>query len=217
MEKAKTQNINGYFEKHHIIPKSLGGNNDATNIVKLTARQHFIAHHLLSKMTSGVDKRKMYSAFWLLKHIKNQKLTARQFEILRQNYCESTSFFQKGKKKSIEHKANMCKGKKSQKEKGLQVGGVYSKEHLAALHKGSQMYWTGRTFSEERKKEISAKIRGAGNPNAKTWTLENEEGDQIIIRSCKTWCTEKGFSQYMLKNTVKNGKFYRGYRIIGNT
>ena len=40
----------GYVEKHHIVPKSLGGSNDASNLVKLTAREHFIAHLLLSKM-----------------------------------------------------------------------------------------------------------------------------------------------------------------------
>ena len=40
----------GYVEKHHIIPKSLGGSDNTFNIVNLTAREHFIAHLLLSKM-----------------------------------------------------------------------------------------------------------------------------------------------------------------------
>lgn len=33
-----------YTEKHHIIPKSLGGDNSKTNLVVLTGRQHFICH-----------------------------------------------------------------------------------------------------------------------------------------------------------------------------
>lgn len=33
-----------YFEKHHILPKSLGGMNGAENIVRLTARDHYFAH-----------------------------------------------------------------------------------------------------------------------------------------------------------------------------
>lgn len=61
IESAKN-NHDGYFEKHHIVPKSLGGSNSKTNIVKLTARQHFICHLLLVKMTSGNDKRKMIFA-----------------------------------------------------------------------------------------------------------------------------------------------------------
>ena len=32
----------GYYEKHHIQPKSLGGSNKKENLVRLTAREHFI-------------------------------------------------------------------------------------------------------------------------------------------------------------------------------
>jgi len=39
----------GYFESHHITPKSLGGDNSPTNLVELTAREHFLAHALLFK------------------------------------------------------------------------------------------------------------------------------------------------------------------------
>ena len=38
-----------YCETHHIIPKSLGGSNAPTNLVNLTAREHYIAHLLLWK------------------------------------------------------------------------------------------------------------------------------------------------------------------------
>jgi hypothetical protein len=40
----------GYVERHHVIPKSVGGNNSKSNIVELTAREHYIAHALLWKM-----------------------------------------------------------------------------------------------------------------------------------------------------------------------
>lgn len=44
------KNVNQYMEKHHIVPVCMGGINDKTNIVKLTAREHFIAHLLLVKI-----------------------------------------------------------------------------------------------------------------------------------------------------------------------
>ena len=36
-----------YYEKHHILPKSMGGENSIDNLVHLTAREHFLAHWLL--------------------------------------------------------------------------------------------------------------------------------------------------------------------------
>jgi len=38
------------FEGHHILPKSLGGSNDKTNIVFVPCRVHFILHKLLYKI-----------------------------------------------------------------------------------------------------------------------------------------------------------------------
>lgn len=49
----------GYSEKHHIVPKALGGGNDAANIVRLTFREHFVAHWLLTKFTKGIARQKM--------------------------------------------------------------------------------------------------------------------------------------------------------------
>lgn len=42
--------IDLYKEFHHIVPKCMGGTNEKSNLVKLTARQHFIAHWLLYKI-----------------------------------------------------------------------------------------------------------------------------------------------------------------------
>ncbi len=39
-----------YFECHHIIPRCVGGNNNKNNLINLTAREHFIAHLLLTKI-----------------------------------------------------------------------------------------------------------------------------------------------------------------------
>jgi len=72
-------------EKHHIIPKSLGGNNDKSNLVALTLREHFICHMLLVKMTSGGSRNKMVYALWKMCHSTKTKksafkLTSRTYE-----------------------------------------------------------------------------------------------------------------------------------------
>lgn len=44
----------GIHERHHIIPKSIGGTNDTSNIAILTYREHFIAHWLLTKFQKEI-------------------------------------------------------------------------------------------------------------------------------------------------------------------
>lgn len=39
-----------YTELHHIVPRCLGGTDDPQNLVRLAAREHFVAHRLLSKI-----------------------------------------------------------------------------------------------------------------------------------------------------------------------
>ena len=67
---AKKQNRklgNGnYYEVHHILPRSLGGQDIEENLVLLTAREHYLAHYLLWKFTNGEEKTKMLHAFRLM-------------------------------------------------------------------------------------------------------------------------------------------------------
>lgn len=44
-----------YCETHHIIPKSLGGDNQTKNLVNLLPREHFMAHLLLTKMVQSQE------------------------------------------------------------------------------------------------------------------------------------------------------------------
>ena len=80
---ARNRIITEYVEKHHIIPKSLGGSNLSDNIVQLSMREHFVCHQLLVKMLSGEARYKMTHAAWRLAHQKGQKITSRQYEHLK--------------------------------------------------------------------------------------------------------------------------------------
>jgi hypothetical protein len=73
--KAKNREITKYTENHHIIPKCLGGNNDIENLVKLTFREHYIAHWLLCKMYKENLKKsyKLGCAFLLMSKSNNGK------------------------------------------------------------------------------------------------------------------------------------------------
>ena len=82
-----------YTERHHIIPRSLGGSNEPANLARLTAREHFIAHWLLTKFTEGQDKKKMVLAlFAMTRSSKNQQrvaVGARQYARVREAVSEA--------------------------------------------------------------------------------------------------------------------------------
>jgi hypothetical protein len=92
IENAKNRIIDGYTEKHHIIPRSLGGNDEPSNLVKLTAKEHFICHLLLTKMTTGLARRSMAYAAWQMTIIKNRpryKVSSRTYDYLKQTLSET--------------------------------------------------------------------------------------------------------------------------------
>jgi hypothetical protein len=100
---AKQRITAGYTETHHIIPQSLGGSNDIDNLVELTAREHFICHWLLIKMTEGDHRGKMLYALQGMKAENryqqryHTKITSRVYEKYRIEHAENHSKIMKGR------------------------------------------------------------------------------------------------------------------------
>jgi hypothetical protein len=101
---AKNRVTEGYSEQHHIIPQSLGGSNNSENLVDLTAREHFICHWLLIKMTEGEDRSKMlYALHGMKAENKYQQryssaITSRVYEKYRIEHAKNHSERMKGRK-----------------------------------------------------------------------------------------------------------------------
>ena len=64
------------YHIHHIIPKSMGGSNDESNLILLTPKEHFTAHHLLAHMFPE----KMSFAFNRMAYGTNITPTSRQYQ-----------------------------------------------------------------------------------------------------------------------------------------
>lgn len=88
VEKAKSRICEEYTEKHHIIPRSLGGCDDVDNLVKLTAREHFVCHLLLVRFTTGVNKSKMVKAAFSMIGWNNQKINSKTYSSLKKLHSE---------------------------------------------------------------------------------------------------------------------------------
>ena len=73
IDKAKTCTNKGYVERHHIIPRCLGGLDIDSNIVELTPEEHYVAHQLLIKIHPDNHKL-VYAARMMVPNRSNNKM-----------------------------------------------------------------------------------------------------------------------------------------------
>lgn len=124
--RAKDRVLETYTEKHHIIPRCMGGGDEVDNLVSLTPEEHYIAHMLLVKIhpynsklvfaANMMSNRNNKTYGWIKRKFsieikaqnKGQKLTGKQYQKLLASV--------KNKKKSAEHKEAIRKAKLKQIE-----------------------------------------------------------------------------------------------------
>ena len=108
IERAKTRQIEGYVEKHHIIPKCLDGTNDKENLIKLTAREHFLCHLLLCEMYP--NNIRLFHAVFMMSNIKKRKnfqnnifISSRLYEYVKQkrSKLQKEQWYQKRKEQGL--------------------------------------------------------------------------------------------------------------------
>lgn len=86
----RKQNVLKVGENHHIIPKSLGGNDVIDNLVKVSCREHFILHRLLPKMVILPDHiMKMWCALHRMMHCGRYLYSSRLYEYFRNEWIQS--------------------------------------------------------------------------------------------------------------------------------
>jgi hypothetical protein len=69
--KAKNREIS---EKHHIVPKCIGGSDSEDNIVSLSPREHYLAHYILHRMYP--DNKPLQRAYWMMSHTRGFKINS---------------------------------------------------------------------------------------------------------------------------------------------
>lgn len=136
INKAKNRELNDYVEKHHIIPKCVGGPDNEENIVKLTAKEHYLVHKLLVKIYPYEDCLKY--AFWMMSHRVSGVFTSSKI------YSETKEFLSKNMRKN--------------------VGTPEAIKKMSESRKGQQL-WKGKSHTKESKEKmsISAKNRSTVN------------------------------------------------------
>ena len=168
IEKAKNENKKKlkktdknyiYYEKHHIMPRCLNGNNDEENLVLLTAREHFVMHKLLTYIYP--ENRKIAKAFHLMTFMNKRKygITSRDYAYALELYRSHGLSEETKQKISIGNKGKRT-GKKSSKETKEKLSKV-GKGRICSEETKQKMRKPHKKFSKEtrEKMKISAKNR----------------------------------------------------------
>lgn len=183
--KAKNRTLEGYKEIHHILPRCLGGKDKKSNLVALTAKEHFIIHILLCKFSIGMAKRKMLYAHkamsYYIKEGRNYKIGSRIAEKLRKELKFSPEHIENLRKSHL-GKPSGKKGKKASKEtiaklKLVNLGKKASEETLAKLRLAqSNMMWINKDgIGKKIKKHLLQEYLDKGYKVGRDTSFMNEE------------------------------------------
>lgn len=162
INRAQNRDISGYVEKHHIIPKSFGGSNKKENLVRLTAREHYICHLLLTKMVSGKYKAKMIFALSLIKS--KVKHNSKLYESLKLEGNAARSNYMTNRIVKIETRTKLSNSRK----------GKYT---------GTDNPFYGKTHSVESREKIADRdyslITGGNHVKSKQVSINGQIFDSI--------------------------------------
>jgi hypothetical protein len=168
-----------------VLPKSLGGTDDQSNVVSLTTREHFICHALLVKMTEGKDKYKMVLALAKMKCFSpdhERYVNARLFEFARQQH----SIMQRDPVLDVERRKNISAGWAARTKKK-----ILSAEHKRKIAEAGQ----GRLHTDEYKAHMS-------HSKSQYWADKKASGEFYSTRVCPCGISGRGpnMSRYHFAN-----------------
>ena len=100
IERGKNRIVEGYTEKHHIVPKCMGGDDSEDNLVKLTPEEHYLAHQLLVKIYPN-NKKLVFGARQMTMHGGHLKRNNKMYGWLRKKHSESAKNFRHDEKTKL--------------------------------------------------------------------------------------------------------------------
>ncbi len=198
ISKARNRSIlkSEYSEVHHIIPKSLGGDNSKDNLIELFPEEHLVAHLLLSKIYS--DNKKMLHAVFRMSQYR--RYTNKTYAWLKNKYSKLLEVDNPMFKDEVRKKMSLNR-------KGKLMGNDNPSKRKDVKEKLSSSILKSWENDIERKKEFSNKFLGSKNPSAKIYLVTDDKNNQYLIHGgLKKFAVEKNISLNILRNWVGKGK-----------
>lgn len=184
IDRAKNRQLEGYKEKHHIIPKCLGGDNNKNNLVELTAREHFLCHRLLCEIYPHNDK--LLYSLWLMAIGKQRWKKTDPYTMSSRVYEELKVKFSKNQQGKIISKNHKNKISKSNSKKIIQYDfqGNLIKEWTSAMEAERFMNNTPNAHWKELSNNINDCCRG--RQKSSYGYIWKYEGDLLDLEYHKT-------------------------------
>jgi hypothetical protein len=209
IDRARNRELQGYSERHHIVPKCMGGSNQKENLVRLKAREHFICHQLLV-FIHPTNKQVAY-AFWGMCNQLGSKNNKRDYKISARTYETGREFFIqaiKGRKctwggKISDTKKGVSQGKRTvesiTKQKATIANSPY--KHSKQAKQLISQKLTKYKKTEIHKQAISATIKSKGiRPPSQAKQVEIEGK---IYPSIKVACEQLGQPRHRVNKIIK--------------
>lgn len=136
VERGQSRLLEGYVERHHIIPRCMGGGNDVSNLVALTPEEHVIAHLLLVKIYPN-NALLVYAANMMCNRVHNNK----EYGWLKRKQAVVHSKRFSGIPRSEESVAKQRETIRQQFKDGrvgVRTGSVLTKEHKQSISQGNK-------------------------------------------------------------------------------
>jgi hypothetical protein len=146
-----------YHERHHILPKCMGGGSEEDNLIDLFAKEHLIAHKLLAQ--ENPDNYRLVYAWICMSSMKSKY--HERYEATPEEY-EAIMETKRGLMKNLFTKETRNKMSKAQKER---FSNPDERKKYSEMFSGENGSFYGKCHSEETKKKQSESKRGKNNPN----------------------------------------------------
>lgn len=157
---------NSYHERHHIIPKSIGGSNEESNLIDLFAQEHYEAHRLLA-LENPSNKHIQY-AWWNMAHCGGRNCQDR-YILTKDEYEEARITHSK----NMSGKNNPNYGRKHTEE---------AKARISEARKNGTGYWKNKHLTEETKMKLSKNHKGKQTKGENPWA-KKIVAEEIIYNS----------------------------------
>jgi rRNA maturation endonuclease Nob1 len=148
IENRKQNILESYVETHHIIPKCLGGTDRKENLVKLTAREHFVAHQLLIKIYP-TSKKLIYAVQMMSNNKQYGSKKYAWLKELRSNIPTSKETRKKISESIMNHKVSLETRNKMSKSKQNMT--KETKKKMSESKTGDKNYFYNKHHSDESK------------------------------------------------------------------